>query len=188
MDSMTKFLQKWRVRLGHIFAILALVFARPSEIGFLIAGTFIALAGEAIRIASAGYIRKDKDLSRTGPYAYTRNPLYLGSYLMYLGFCIATSNLFVTAAYLPFFFVVYYATIFREESYLRKAFGPEFEQFRAEVPRFFPRLRPARRNGAGGGFSLAQAAKNREYEALIAIIIIIGVLWAMYLTKWHLIK
>jgi len=188
MDEMTKFLQKWRVRLGHLFAIVALVFARPSDLRYLIAGTAVAMAGEAVRIASAGYIQKDKALSRSGPYAFTRNPLYAGSFLMYLGFCIAASNVYVIAAYLPFFFITYYATIYREEMYLREVFGAEYEKFRAEVPRFFPRARPARANGAGGGFSFTQAVKNREYEALIAIIIIMGALWAMYFTKWHPIK
>ena len=188
MESATKFLQKWRVRLGHLFAILALALARPVHLRYLAAGTAVALAGEAVRIASAGYIQKDKTLSRTGPYAYTRNPLYLGSFLMYLGFCVAASNLYVIAAYIPFFFIIYYATIYREETYLKDAFGADYEQFKKETPRFFPRLLPARGNGAGGGFSFSQAAKNREYEGLIAIVIITGALWAMHFARWYPLK
>jgi protein-S-isoprenylcysteine O-methyltransferase Ste14 len=188
METTTKFLQKWRVRLGHLFAIAALVCAKPTDIRYLAAGTAIALFGESIRIASAGYIQKDKTLSRSGPYAFTRNPLYVGSFLMYLGFCIAASNVYVIGAYVPFFFVIYYATIYREETYLREAFGAEYEKFCAEVPRFFPRLWPAHGSGSGGGFSFAQAAKNREYEGAIAIAIITVALWAMYFAKWHLIK
>jgi len=48
---------------------------------------------------------------------------------MYLGFCIAASNIYVTAAYLPFFFIIYYATIFREETYLKEAFGADYDKF-----------------------------------------------------------
>lgn len=187
MEKTTKFLQKWRVRLGHLFAIVILVFARPS-IETLIAGTIVAFAGEAVRVASAGYIFKDKKLSIEGPYSFTRNPLYVGSFFMYLGFCVAAGNLFVTAAYFPFFFVVYYATIFREEAYLKGAFGAEYEKFCSEVPRFFPRLKRSASASGGGSFSFAQASKNKEYEALIAVVIVLGALWAMFLTGWHPVK
>jgi hypothetical protein len=189
MECAAKFLQKRRVRLGHLFAVVVLVFARP-RLEFLIAGTAIALAGEAVRIASAGYILKDKQLSIAGPYAFTRNPLYVGSFFMYLGFCVAASNIYVAAAFPPFFFVVYYATILREEAYLKEAFGADYEKFCSEVPRFFPRPRRPASSGAdaGGGFSFAQASKNKEYEAVIAVAVILGALWIMYLLKWHLIK
>ncbi len=102
---------------------------------------------------------------------------------MYLGLCIAASNLIVTAIYIPFFFVIYYATIYREEAFLGEAFGADYAAYCAETPRFFPRLRLPARNG--GGFSFAQSMKNREYEALVAVIILLGALWAMFLTGWR---
>jgi len=182
MESITGFLQKWRVRLGHLFAIVVLIFAKPTP-RLLIAGTVVALTGEAIRVISAGCIRKDTALSRSGPYAFTRNPLYVGSFLMYLGLCIAASNLIVTAVYIPFFFVIYYATIFREEAFLREAFGADYAAYCADTPLFYPQLRPPARNGVE--FSFSQAMKNREYEAFVAVIILLGVLWAMYLTHWR---
>ena len=186
MEKIQIFLQKWRVRLGHLFGIVLLIFSRP-EMRWLIAGTAVALAGEAIRIVSAGCIQKDTDLSVSGPYAFTRNPLYLGSFLMYLGFCIAASNGVVLAVFPPFFFIVYYATIFREEAYLSGAFGEKYAKYCSEVPRFFPGIRSSRAEGGALRFSLARAMGNREYEAMIAVVVILGLLWAMGLTGFRVI-
>ncbi len=179
MEGLMIFLQKWRVRLGHLFALVMLAVCKP-EIEWLIAGTIVAFAGEAVRMWSAGTIDKNAVLSRGGPYAYMRNPLYFGSFLMYLGFCIASGNFYVLIAYPFFFFPVYYATIFREEAFLREKFTDEFERFVREVPRFFPR--PFKSKGATTAtFALSQMKHNREYEALIAIVIILGAMWAMAL-------
>ncbi|HOO55365.1 MAG TPA: isoprenylcysteine carboxylmethyltransferase family protein [bacterium] len=185
MEKITKLLQKWRVRLGHLFGIAVLVFARP-ELKWLLVGTFVSLFGEAIRIISAGYIQKDQELSRTGPYAFTRNPLYVGSFFMYLGLCIAASNWIVLLVYIPFFFIIYYATIFREESYLKEAFKEDYAGFCADVPRFFP-IPWKIKYSKGNGFSMALSMKNREYEALIAVCVFLGLMWAMGLTGRHLI-
>lgn len=180
MESLMVFLQKWRVRLGHLFAIGILVFARPTPAA-LAAGTAVALLGEAIRIYSAGVIDKNTTLSRTGPYAYTRNPLYVGSFFMYLGFCIAAGSVYVVAAFLVFFFVVYYATILREEAFLREKFGDSYERFCGEVPRFFPRPGGARPEGEAR-FDWGRMKENKEHEGLIATLIILGVLWGMWLS------
>lgn len=183
LEKTTIFLQKWRVRLGHVFGLLIIIFARP-ETKWLIVGAIVSLAGEAVRVVSAGSIMKDQKLSISGPYARTRNPLYFGSFLMYLGLCLAANNIWVTAAYFPFFFAVYYATIYREEKFLAEKFGAEYDAFKAAVPRFLPRLKPAKGAEAGGGFSFPLAMKNKEYEALAAVIVTLGALWAMGLTGW----
>lgn len=178
VEKIMIFFQKWRVKLGHAFTIVLLFCAGPPHYRELIAGTAIALAGEAVRIAAAGLIRKDESLSRSGLYAYVRNPLYVGSFLMYLGFCVASGSVWIMIAFLPFFFIVYLATILREESFLRDKFGAEYDKFTAEVPRFMPRLSAA--PGATPlNFSWKQAAANKEYEGAIATALVLGVLWAM---------
>jgi len=183
MEKTMIFLQKWRVKLGHLFTIILLFCAEPPDTSELITGTIIAFAGEAIRIAAAGMIHKDENLSRSGLYAYVRNPLYVGSFLMYLGFCIACGNPWITFAFLPFFSIVYSATVAREEAFLASKFGAEFQRFTAEVPRFFPRPWPAR--GAGKAkFSWKQAAANKEYEGAIATGAVLLLLWIMGLTGW----
>jgi protein-S-isoprenylcysteine O-methyltransferase Ste14 len=185
VEKTQMFLQKWRVRLGHMFGIVVVVFARP-HMEWLLAGTTLALAGEAIRVYSSGCIRKDTALSMAGPYAFTRNPLYVGSFLMYLGFCIAAANWIVLAVYFPFFFITYYATIFREEMFLRGVFKDAYNEYCKAVPRFFPRFRRLQKSADGLDFSFAQVMKNREYEAAIAIVIILALLWVMGLTGKHL--
>src|SRR5437764_11942650 len=83
-----RFLQRLRVPLGFLFAIIFIVFARPTVLSLLIGGGF-ALVGLAIRAWASGHIRKAKLLAVSGPYAYTRNPLYVGSFILGVGFTIA---------------------------------------------------------------------------------------------------
>lgn len=181
MEKTTAILQKWRVRLGHLFTLVLLFFAHPRherDLYVLLIGTGVSMLGVAVRMAAAGCISKDQTLSRRGPYAFTRNPLYVGSFLLYLGFCIASANVWITIGFLPFFFIIYYATIFREEAFLTSKFGEDYAAFMREVPRFFPRLTPARRGGPGW-FSWQQAMKNHEYEGALAGVIVLGILWVM---------
>ena len=180
MEKPTILLQKWRVRLGHLFSLVILIFADPT-LPLLAAGTAVTVLGLAVRMAAAGCIQKDRVLSRHGPYAYTRNPLYLGSFFMVLGFCIAAGNVWVLLAFFPFFFSIYYATIYREEQYLKQAFGADYAAFCAEVPRFFPRPTPAVRGG-GPWFSWRQAMANHEYEGAGAALVLLAILWAFGLT------
>lgn len=183
MVRVQEILQKWRVRLGHLFALAIIFFAKP-QMEFLVAGTLLTAAGEALRIYSAGIINKDQTLSRLGPYSRVRNPLYLGSFIMSLGFCVAASNHYVTLiAYPLFFFPVYYSTIFREEAFLSGKFGDEYGRFCREVPRFFPSLRAAE-GGGRAEFSWDQVKKNKEYEGLAAAVAIIIILWVMWALKW----
>jgi protein-S-isoprenylcysteine O-methyltransferase Ste14 len=181
MEQITAILQKWRVRLGHIFTLVLFFFAHPKlerDLYALLIGAGVSLAGVAVRMAAAGCISKDETLSRRGPYAFTRNPLYVGSFLLYLGFCIAGANVWITAGFLPFFFIIYYATIFREEAFLSAKFGEDYAAFVRETPRFLPRLTHAKRGGPGW-FSWGQAMKNHEYEGALAGVIVLGILWMM---------
>ena len=180
MEYLTSILQQWRVRLGHLFTLVVLFCARPG-VTLLLIGTVVTLLGLAVRLAAAGCIQKDQVLSRNGPYAYTRNPLYVGSFLMMLGFCVAAGNVWVLAAFVPFFFAVYYATIFREEQFLKNKFGQDYIGFCRKVPRFFPRVTPAVRSH-GAWFSLKQALANHEYEGALAALVVLALLWALGLT------
>lgn len=170
------------MRLGHLFTLALLFFATP-EIGWLAAGTVLSLLGLAVRVAAAGCIHKDETLSRSGPYAFVRNPLYVGSFMMYLGFCVASGNVYIVAAFLPFFGVVYFATILREEAFLSEKFGEEFARFKREVPRFLPRVTPAAPLEKGW-FGLQQAMKNREYEGMVAAVAVLCILWILGATAF----
>ena len=166
---------RWRVRTGYPVALIYWLLARPSLRSILIGGVVAAL-GLLIRGASSGYLRKDRELAVSGPYARTRNPLYFGSAFIALGFAIAGASWAAALLVLAYFGVFYYAVMRNEESDLRKRFGQPFEEYFAQVPLFFPTLfvrapEPVPpESSASSPFSWAQYRKNREYQALIGVI------------------
>jgi protein-S-isoprenylcysteine O-methyltransferase Ste14 len=168
---------RWRAPLGYPTAVLCLWLAHPTFISALI-GSALAIAGLLIRASAAGHLRKREALAHTGPYAHTRNPLYLGSSLMAAGFAIASRS-WLAAGLLALYFGVFYAQVMRrEESELRAQYGQAFDDYAAAVPLFWPRLRA----GAAAGrrqFSFGQYMRNREYEAAIGVAIMIAVLLAL---------
>ncbi len=156
-----------RVPLGFAFAAVFLVFARPS-VESLLASLLLTLPGLALRAYSSGYVRKNQELATTGPYAYTRNPLYLGSMLLAFGFAGASQNVWLVLLLTALFFGIYIPTIRSEETFLRANF-PNFAAYAAAVPRLLPRITPAPAPvGAGaGGFSRELYRQHREYNASI---------------------
>ena len=157
---------RWRVPLGFALGVAYLIFSRPS-VPLLIAGGLVALAGLIVRALAAGHLEKNQRLATTGPYARTRNPLYLGSLLIGIGFAIAGGSWVLGAAFLGLFLLVYVPVARREAEFLRREFGDLYGQY-AAVPLFFPRL--AGRPGAptqAGKFRWELYRKNREYEAAL---------------------
>jgi hypothetical protein len=176
---------RWRVRAGYPVGALYLILATPTLRTILI-GAAIAFAGLLIRGAAAGYLQKDKVLAVAGPYAHTRNPLYLGSALLASGFIVAGHSYVGGTAVAVYFVVFYYAVMRNEEEDLRVRFGPPFERYARLVPLFFPRaVNPADladlRDPNVAGFHWAQFVKNREYQAVLGTIAGVGVL---FLRMW----
>lgn len=138
----TNFWIRWRVRIGYPVALAYLVLARPTPRSLAI-GALVGALGIAIRAWAAGYLRKHEDLAVSGPYAFTRNPLYFGSVILGAGFFVAGDSLWagiIVAAYLALF---YPAVMKREEGELRAHYGDAFVDYAARVPLFWPRLHPA---------------------------------------------
>jgi protein-S-isoprenylcysteine O-methyltransferase Ste14 len=152
-----------RVPLGFVSAALFLWLARPTWTSIAI-GALIMLPGLGLRALAAGHVRKNAELTTAGPYAYTRNPLYLGSIIIALGFAAAANNLWVALILIAMFLAIYLPVIRSEEHFLRTTFAG-FDAYAAKVPRFIPRLTPA--NGEPGTFSRELYRKHREYNALI---------------------
>jgi protein-S-isoprenylcysteine O-methyltransferase Ste14 len=168
-----------RVPLGFLFAAAYLWFARPQWIWLAAGCAFIAL-GLTVRAAASGHIRKNREVTTTGPYAYTRNPLYLGSVLIAVGFVIAARNLWIAAFALLMFVAIYLPVIRAEEAYLQCEFA-SYSEYAAQVPRLLPRLTPYRssvdnQSAAGSGFSRELYLKHREYQALLGSVLMIGAL------------
>jgi len=171
---------RWRVRTGYPVAALFLVLASPTPRMILI-GALVSALGLGVRGYASGYLRKDRELATAGPYARTRNPLYLGSAILAGGFVIAGDSIWAAILAALYFSVFYYAVMRNEEEDLRKRFGMAFDEYAARVPLFFPALR-AKSTGEAAKFSWAQYARNREYQALIGAALGVGVMWArMYI-------
>jgi protein-S-isoprenylcysteine O-methyltransferase Ste14 len=171
-----------RVPLGFAFAILYFWLARPTWF-FLALGALMVVPGLLIRAQASGHVRKNEALATAGPYAYTRNPLYLGSLLIGVGFAVAARSWWVGIALVVMFFAIYLPVIRAEEEFLRQKF-PEFGEYAKSVPRMLPRITPY--SGApqsGYGFSLDLYRKHREYNALIGTIAMFAALIAKMLLK-----
>lgn len=165
-----------RVPLGFLFAAAYMWLAHPWWIS-LAAGSGFIIMGLIVRGIASGHIRKNTELAVTGPYAYTRNPLYLGSILIAIGFVIAACNWWIVIAVIIMFVIVYLPVIKAEEAYLRSAFTG-YAQYAAQVPRFRPRLTPYRTgaNPASPVFSKELYMQHREYNAILGSLLMLGAL------------
>jgi protein-S-isoprenylcysteine O-methyltransferase Ste14 len=160
-----------RVPLGFAFAGLYFWLAQPAWWSVVL-GTLIVIPGLWLRALAAGHVRKSAEITASGPYGYTRNPLYFGSLIIAAGFSIASRSWWVALAIVALFALIYYPVIHWEEKYLRANF-PEYATYSAAVPRFFPG-RPA--VTVSGSFSRELYVKHREYNAVIGSAAMFGAL------------
>jgi protein-S-isoprenylcysteine O-methyltransferase Ste14 len=160
--------------MGFVVAGIFLFFARPTPISLGLSVPLVA-GGLWLRGFAAGYVRKNAELTTTGPYAHTRNPLYLGSMTIAAGFGLAAGNWLLILLLVGGFLAIYLPTILSEEEFLRGQFAG-FDAYAAQVPRLLPRLRPARSQQAGGAFSRALYLHHREYNALVGSLALYGAL------------
>jgi len=173
--SAATFFARWRVRLGYPLAVVALWLARPTPKSIL-AGALIGAIGLWIRVRAAGYLHKQEVLTTTGPYAYTRNPLYLGSFLLTIGAAVAAHS-WSSALILVCYFALFYSFVRRrEQRELFQSHGDAFTEYARTVPLFLPHLTPARLwPVTAGAFSFTQYKKNREYRAAIGFLLLLNV-------------
>ena len=171
---------RWRVRLSYPIAIIVLAFARPTPLAIL-CGAFVGTIGLLLRARAAGYLHKQEVLTVSGPYAYTRNPLYLGSAIVAAGAAIAFHS-WASALLVFAYFALFYSVVMRrEEQELRTRHGAAFDEYAKSVPLFFPRLTPAKlSSNVSSGFSFAQYKKNREYRAGIGFFLLMLILFAIW--------
>ena len=138
-------------------------------------GSLLIIPGLAIRALASGHVQKNERLTMTGPYAYTRNPLYLGSLILAVGFAIGARNWWIGAGLVLIFLAIYVPVIRGEEGFLRERF-PEFSEYASRVPRLLPRLSSL--SSKGGTFSWDLYWKHREYNATLGAIAMMAALAA----------
>jgi len=138
----------------------------------------IAVLGLGIRAAASGHVQKNRELTTTGPYAYVRNPLYLGSIVIAIGFAVAARDVWIAVVLAVFFFAIYLPVIRSEQNYLRRHFSG-FDDYARRVPGLLPRTLWFR--GAARGFSRDLYFRHREYNALLGAAAMLAVLVAKIL-------
>jgi len=165
----------------YLALILLLIFARPM-LAWFVPGLLIVVVGELLRIWAAGHLKKTKEVTTTGPYAYVKNPLYLGTLLTLIGFCLMARNPYLLLIGLAVFFV-YYAPFKkkREGDRLRQYFGQAWDDYDRAVPDYLPSLRPYAKRGTGR-WDLKWFYENSEDGTALAVAL--GVI-AISLRFWY---
>lgn len=187
MSDRARFFARWRVRLGYPLAIAVLWLARPTAESIGV-GALIGALGLGLRAYAAGYLHKQETLTITGPYAYTRNPLYFGSAILAIGAGVATHSLIAAGLLIVYFSVFYSIVMRREEGELRGHHGEAFEAYARAVPLFFPRITAAKMSGvsagSAGAFSYAQYRKNHEWQAALGFVLLLVALLVLWRLRY----
>ena len=171
-------ISRLRMPFTYVMALLAIVFA-PQKL-FLPAFVLIVV-GTAVRIWAAGHVVKRHKLSKGGPYAYTRNPLYVGSFFWGVGTFLLIGYWWLLLAFLGGFALLYGCAIRSEEDYLYERHGDEFTLYKKSVPVFVPRLTPAA-SVRESTFSWGGILRNDEHKALAwSMAVIAAILLRAYL-------
>ncbi|CAN5549867.1 hypothetical protein BH10ACI2_BH10ACI2_09210 [soil metagenome] len=170
-----RLVQRIRVPLGFLFAIVFMVFAKPT-LTTIAVGSAVALIGVAIRGWASGHIRKAKVLAVSGPYGYTRNPLYVGSFILGVGFTVAAGVWWLALIFSALFIGIYLPVMRVEAQDMHRIFGEEFVDYERNVPLLIPRFTVWKKTGEKFDFQLY--LQYREYRAAIGALIAIAVLVA----------
>ncbi len=167
--------QRWRVPLGFLATAVFVLLARPVLTTLLIGG-IVAILGLLVRAWASGHIRKNSVLTTSGPYAYSRNPLYFGSFLLGLGFTIASGRWVLALLFAALFLGIYLPVMRVESATLFEIFGENYRRYEREVPLFFPRATAYKNEGVATEFDSALYMKYREFRATIGFLIAWGFL------------
>lgn len=166
-SGLARVMRELRMLAGFLFLVSFLVLARPTPLSIGLAMPLFA-AGSAVRTWAAGHLVKRKELTVSGPYAYTQNPLYLGSFLLCIGACVAARSPWLPAVFLPAFAVIHVAVVRAERELARHHFGARFEEYASRVPAFLPSPRPHMESAAT--WSGKRYLANFEYNATVGVL------------------
>jgi len=179
-QKMHKLLLRARIPASIMMGLAILVFAKPTQTSWLI-GLAVITLGELLRIWASGHIHKSAEVTTTGPYAMIRHPLYLGHFLVAMGFCIVSDSMVAFIVVTLSFFIIYMPTWKNEENNLINLFGDTYSDFMAKTPALFP----TRWNSDmfGGSFSWSLVSQHREWKHATGLLA--GVVGMVLLAMWH---
>lgn len=182
----------WRLALSYTGLVLLIYFAEPTPVSIAI-GIVPIVLGQALRVWAAGHLIKNKRLTTTGPYAYVKNPLYVGAITILIGFCIvgmppwnlelswSNRRLILYILFLAAFFLYYMPRKMKiEGDRLRKIYGDDYTRYEESVPDMIPQLRPYR-SGDDTQWTWKQTVDNSEHGTIMSLgvgmILILLVTW-----------
>jgi protein-S-isoprenylcysteine O-methyltransferase Ste14 len=155
---LVRFLARWRVTFGFVFAAIVVWLATPTPRSLMI-GAIIAVIGESIRVWAAGHLEKSKEVTQSGPYRYTRHPLYLGSSQIGVGVAIASNNQIVAVIVITYLVLTLTAAMRNEEAHLREKFGDAYDAY---AEKRAPQVERS--------FSWRRAIYNREHHTIAGLL------------------
>jgi protein-S-isoprenylcysteine O-methyltransferase Ste14 len=161
--------------MGYLAGAMVLLLARPTLVSTAL-GSVFALLGEGLRVWASGHIEKSRSLATGGPYAHTRNPLYLGSVLIALGVVVAAASPWIVPVAAGYLLIFYPRAIREEAAFLGQKFPEEYRSWAAQVPLFLPCLRP--RGPRQSSFDWSRVSANREWRTALALPVLVLVLYA----------
>jgi hypothetical protein len=166
---------------GFVLAPLLFITARPTAAS-LVTGAAVAVIGLTIRAWASGYVKKNEELTVTGPYAHTRNPLYFGTFFLGAGVAIGAGTLWFTVLFIALYLFIYLPVMFAEADTMRALFPRDYQDYGKQVPLFLPRLTPYRKarsrqaasvgNQEGRGFDSSLYLRHREYRAAFGLLVV----------------
>lgn len=168
-----------RMMTALIATTILLLYVADPETAWFIPGAILALVGEALRIWAAGHLRKNKQLTTTGPYAYVKNPLYLGTFLITLGGSAMARSVFIMllgVTWLSFYYIPYKKR--QEHRKLSQSFGDQWLEYDQAVPAYIPRRTPYAGKGTNA-WSFALVKENSEHETAAGVLLGLIVLFFM---------
>ena len=149
-------------------------------------GAPVAVLGELIQMWAGSQLHKDQHLTISGPYSHVRNPMYIGRFVLGLGFFLITAKWYLIAGYVILFAAYAHLRVAREESRLRVIFEPDYQHYCSEIRRWLPRLKPYSRSESKNA-SWAQVCANHENINMLGVLIVLAAVYLRIINiHWHL--
>ena len=166
--NLKKIVYRWRVRAGFIAIILVIILAKPN-LPSLLGGFVVCSSGLFLRTWASGHLRKEKELTVSGPYKHTRNPLYLGNLIIGLSVVIASSSLWILGIFTAYFLLFYPIAVQVEMERMKAFFPHKYETYKKKTPLFFPSWKSFS-SSKKNKFSWELYRKNKEWRAFLGAI------------------
>ncbi len=165
--NFSNFAERLRGKIGVLISLVIIIISKPN-IWSILGGFLISILGNILRVWASGYIRKEKELATSGPYSLTRNPLYLGNFIIGAGFCLASWQILSIPIFFLYFLFLYIPLVKNEEKRMLDIFKEDYIEYKKGVPVFFPKIDKINKTER---FSCKNIVENKEWRAIISTLL-----------------